>query len=270
MSADIALAAYFQRIGFAGDRSATLATLKQLVARHAASIAFENLAPLCQEPVSLGMESLERKLIHERRGGYCFEQNLLLRNVLLQLGYNVTGLAARVKWNAPALTARSHMLLRIDLAHDVYIVDVGFGGVTLTDALRLQTGINQETPHEPFRLLNAEDQYLLQVEIGGEWRDIYCFDLQPQQPIDYEPINWYLSTNPASHFTQRLMAARALADRRYALRDNIFTTRLLTGHSEQRALTTADELQSVLEKEFAIAVPRTPRMQATLVRIANG
>lgn len=269
MSAKIDIAAYFQRIGLIGETPATLATLKHIVALHGAAIAFENLSPLCQEPVPLDMPSLERKLIHEGRGGYCFEQNLLLRNVLLQLGYSVTGLAARVKWNAPTLTARSHMLLRIDFDDDAYLVDVGFGGVTLTDALRLQTDVAQKTPHEPFRLLSAEDQYLLQVKFGGEWRDVYSFDLQPQLPIDYEPINWYLSTNPASHFTQRLMAARVLADRRYALRDNIFTIRLLTGQSEQRTLTTADELRTVLEKEFAIAVPHTPRVQATFARLAS-
>jgi len=33
--------------------------------------------------------------------GYCFEQNLLLSHVLNGLGFKVSGLAARVLWNAP-------------------------------------------------------------------------------------------------------------------------------------------------------------------------
>lgn len=57
------------------------------------------------------------------RGGWCFEQNLPLKSVLKALGYRVTGLAARVLWNAPegALPPRGHMLLRVDMGEPPFL-----------------------------------------------------------------------------------------------------------------------------------------------------
>ena len=174
------------------------------------SIPFENLTPLAQLPVRLDIESLQQKILREQRGGYCFEQNLLLWRALQQLGFSVSGLAARVVWNAPdAVPPRSHMLLRVQLDGASHVVDVGFGGLTLTGVLRLTPDLEQATPHEPFRLLREGDEWVMQAEVREQWRPLYRFDLQPQLPIDYEPINWYLSTHPQSRFVNNLVVARS-------------------------------------------------------------
>ncbi|MEI4902561.1 arylamine N-acetyltransferase, partial [Klebsiella pneumoniae] len=78
------------------------------------SIPFENLDPLLRRPMRLDAASLEQKLVRGGRGGYCFEQNLLLRHALEGIGFTVAGLAARVVWNQPegAILPRTHMLLR--------------------------------------------------------------------------------------------------------------------------------------------------------------
>src|SRR6476646_6829320 len=117
MTATIDLDAYFERIRYAGGRAPTLATLAAIHARHAEAIAFENLNPLMGWPVRLDVESLQQKMVRDGRGGYCFEQNLLFKHALDALGFRVTGLAARVLWGAPedTVTARSHMVLRVDL-----------------------------------------------------------------------------------------------------------------------------------------------------------
>lgn len=236
--------------------------------RHAAMIPFENMDPLTQLPIALDLASLERKLIHQRRGGYCFEHNLLLRNVLLQMGFSVNGLLARVCWEVPATSTRirGHMLLRVEIDNSPYIIDVGFGGLTLTGVLRLEPDTIQTTPHEAFRLIRIQNHFLMQADIRGEWRPVYQFDLQEQHPIDYEPINWYLSTCPQSIFTQHLMAARALPDRRYTLRNNQLTTHYLAGASESEMLRDADQLRDALENRFGLAVPQTAAIDAALTR----
>ena len=86
----IDLDAYFQRIGYSGDCSPRLTTLQRIHQRHSQTIAFENLNSLLKQPVKLDLASLQQKLINEGRGGYCFEQNSLLRAVLLALGFEVT------------------------------------------------------------------------------------------------------------------------------------------------------------------------------------
>ncbi len=57
------------------------------------------------------------------------------------------------------------MLLRVDLDGQPYIVDTGFGGVTLTGPLRLVADIEQATPHEPFRLVKVDDEFIEQIKI---------------------------------------------------------------------------------------------------------
>jgi len=81
------LDAYFRRIGYSGSRAPTLETLAALHALHPTAIPFENLDTLRGAPVRLDLDSLERKLVRQRRGGYCFEQNLLLRTCSPRSGF---------------------------------------------------------------------------------------------------------------------------------------------------------------------------------------
>jgi N-hydroxyarylamine O-acetyltransferase len=268
--------AYFQRIGYAGPHEATLETLAEINLHHAQIIPFENLDPLLGRPVVLSAEALERKILFSGRGGWCYEQNLLLGSVLQSIGFRVTGLAARAMWNAPEgmVRARTHMLLRIEgpagreLDGGPYIADVGFGGLTLTGPLRLLRDIEQATPHETFRLLAGDrGESVLQVLIGGAWKPLYSFDLQPQLLIDYEVWNWHLCHHADSPFITNLMAARVTLDRRYGLWKNKLSIHVLNGESQHTTLATATELRGTLEHLFGIELPDDPGVEALLTRL---
>jgi len=271
--------AYLERIGHSGGRTPTLDTLRSIHVRHAQAIPFENLNPLLGRPVRLDAHSLQQKLVFGGRGGYCFEQNLLLSHALKGLGFRVVELAARVLWNTPpgVVRPRSHMLLLVDLEGGPYIADVGFGGLTLTGPLRLQTDIDQATPHEPFRLIPPSpgfgaaglsgQEFVLQALIGDAWRPLYCFGLQEQLLPDYEVTSWYLSNHPESQFVTALMAARAEPDRRYALRNNQLAVYHRDGRTEQRVLTSAAEMRETLERLFQVRLPDAPELDAILTRL---
>jgi len=269
----IDLGRYFARIGYTGGRDPTLATLKGIHFRHPQAIPFENLDPLLKRPMSLQGKALESKLLLSGRGGWCFEQNLLLRDVLQAIGFHVTGLAARVMWNAPedVVRARSHMLLKIDgIEGETYIADVGFGGLTLTAPLRLVSNEEQKTPHETFRLTQSEGgTFVLQALVRDAWKPLYSFDLQPQLLVDYEVSNWHLSTHPDSPFVTNLMAARVTPSRRYGLFNNRLSIHHLHGESEQTTLSSATELRQVLESTFGLQLPRDPGVDALLRRLAS-
>ncbi len=268
MTETIDLDAYFRRIGYAGPRTPTLDTLRDIHFRHPQTIPFENLDPLLKRPVRLDLPSLEKKLVASGRGGYCFEQNALLAEVLRLLGFKVTPLAARVLWGAPedAVRPRTHMLLRVDLEDGPYIADVGFGGATATGPLRLVPDIEQSTPHEPFRLIRTDDEFRKQVWLRDHWKTLYRFNLQPQLPPDYEIANWYVSTYPPSHFINDLVAARATADRRFALLNGQLSIHHLRGVSEQRVLSSVDEVRTVLEETFELTLPEAPDLNEALAR----
>lgn len=253
----IHLESYLRKIGYSGPKSADIDVLKTLQYLHPKSFPFENLNPFLGIPVKLDLESLQEKMIKEKRGGYCFEQNLLFKAVLEELGFSVRGLAARILWNQPTgqVTSRGHMLLLVELDHQKYIADVGFGGLTLTAPLQLQTDQEQQTPHEQFRLQEkGKQEYIMQAKVKKEWKSIYSFDLQEQFLPDYEITNWYLSNHPESHFVTGLIAARAENDRRLALQNNRFSVHHLNGVSETHYAETVAELRSILQNRFFIDV----------------
>jgi N-hydroxyarylamine O-acetyltransferase len=248
--------AYCARIGYSGPREATLAVVQTLVARHSAAIPFENLDVLLKRPIRLDLPSLYAKLVAKRRGGYCFEHNLLLLDVFRRIGFSAVGLAARVQWGRPAGTigARTHMLLRVDLAEGPYLADVGFGGPTPTAPLALQAGNEQATPHGSYRLVAAGGGEIdLEARLGGAWASLYRFSPQEQMAVDYEVANWFTSTHPNSLFVNHLIAARSDSVARYTLFNNKFTVRNRDGTTERRILDDVSEFGEVLARGFAIA-----------------
>jgi N-hydroxyarylamine O-acetyltransferase len=263
------LDAYFRRIGYGGPRAPTLATLRALQGCHALAIPFENLDCVAGRAVRLDVRSLEEKLVAAGRGGYCFEQNLLFAHVLDALGFDVTALAARVLWERSAgeVGARTHMLLLVTLPEGRYLCDVGFGGLTPTAPLSLDSSGEQPTPHETFRVAQSGAELLVEARVAGEWRPLYRFDLQPQRQVDIEVLNFYVACHAESPMRGRLMAARAAPDHRLALRDGAFTVHHLDGRREQRRLETVAELRDVLGGAFGIALPADPALDAALERL---
>ena len=262
---------YFERIGYSGSPKPDLRTLGAIVLGHVEYIPFENLDVLMGRPIRLDLPSLREKLLFNRRGGYCFEQNGLLKAVLESIGFQVTGLGARVLWDAApeAVTPRTHMLLRVDIEGVPWIVDAGVGAMTPTGVLRLDIETPQQTPHERYRLTRSAGSYLLEGDGGDEWKPLYRFNLEPWHGVDYEVSNWYVSTHPQSHFRHSLAVARAVPNRRYTLRDTQLTIRDMDGGTERHTLESAAEIRSVLEDIFRLQVPNAPELDRAFERISS-
>ncbi|WP_233805704.1 arylamine N-acetyltransferase family protein [Paraburkholderia sp. HP33-1] len=257
MSHTINLESYFARIGYQGPRAATLDVLRAIHRLHPAAIPFENLNPLTGRPVRLDLEAIERKLVSARRGGYCFEQNLLFANVLMQLGFKVTPLLARVVWGREpgTIAPRTHTVLRVDIDGEAWIADVGFGGVTLTAPLRLTAGLAQPVPLGTFRLADAgHDTVYLEVLAPDEsWVRVYHVGLRAVEWVDYETSNWYSSTSPDSIFLRNLIVARVLRESRLALFNDQFNERDGEGQIvDERRLASAAELADCLRERFGV------------------
>lgn len=261
------LAGYLRRVGLCAVTQPDLASLQAVIDAHARYIPFENLDPFLGTPVSLDPVAVQRKLVRNQRGGYCFEQNLLLAEALRAIGFKVTTLIARVLAGQPedAITGRTHMLLRIDLGDVAWMADCGFGGPTPTAPLRLVPGIEQPTPHERYRLQRDPDaNWRLQVGTGDGWQTLYRFDLRPQYPIDFAISNYWVSTRPESKFVTNLYAARATPGHRLTLRNREFAVHTVGGDTGRRTLGSAAEICAVLAREFGIRLPTNPSLDQRL------
>ena len=255
----------------------TLDTLNTLIASHLRHIPFENLTPLVGWRVNIDQPAVFDKLVRQGRGGYCFELNTLFCAGLKALGFAVTPLAARVRWNVPdeRPTGLSHMLLRVEVAHESHVADVGFGGPTPDRALALSLPAAADSP---YRLLptpsdaagtgfHSYDLAVRNPDAAGAaadsmntddaeaWRVLYRFDLTPQPQIDYVARNWYVSTHPDSHFTQMLIAARTDASgARLSLGNGSLTERMPDGTVRKTELATASDAIDVLADRFGIRI----------------
>jgi N-hydroxyarylamine O-acetyltransferase len=263
------LSGYLRHIGFGRAPAVDLATLREVALRHALTIPFENLDALTGRRPSLDLADVERKLLHQCRGGWCFEQNLLLGNALRAIGFPVVDLAARVVWGreADVVAPRTHRVLKVDAGQSEWIVDVGFGGQTLTGVLDLASEQPQATPHEPFRLRRVGDEHLMESRVADDWLPMFRFDLHPQQPIDFEAANFQLVHDPASHFTQGLRVSRVTPEGRHVLRGFELAFHSLGGGTRRETLSDVGATLDALRDVFAIDVSGLPDLPAKLASL---
>ena len=221
---DFDLDAYLARLGLSGRP-----TLAELHRAHVTAIPFENLDPMRGVPVSLDLADLERKLVTERRGGYCFEHNLLFAAALGALGVPAEPMLARVGPRENPDRTLSHLFLRVRDGGAAWHADVGFGSGTLTEPVPFGPGEEFAQLGWRRRIIAGGDELVLQASRDdGGWRDVYSFVPIPARRIDIEVNNWYVSTNPTSRFVHGLVITRHRDDgSRTVLSDWSGTLRLI-------------------------------------------
>jgi N-hydroxyarylamine O-acetyltransferase len=247
--------AYLRRIGLDPP---DLPTWQAVHRAHATAIPFENLDSHRGIPVSLDQADLERKLVADRRGGYCFEHNLLLASALEHMGLDVEPMLARVvAGGAPRETRPTgHLALRVtDEDGRQWHADVGFGLGTLLDPIPFGPAGVHEQSGWSFQVVQDGDELALRTLGPDGWTAVYCFPLRGAFRIDIEVSNWWTCTNPASPFVSGLIVSVSHDDgRREALTD--FSGLLVTMTSSPAGSTKTeiqrDAIPSLLAERFRL------------------
>jgi N-hydroxyarylamine O-acetyltransferase len=263
---------YFARIGYGGGTARTLDVLAGVVAAHARAVPFENCDVLLGRPIRIDPASLERKIVSEVRGGYCFEQNGLLLEVLSALGFDAAPRSARVRVAAASrdvLPPRTHVFLEVALDGARWIADVGIGGLTPAGLVRIEYDVPQPTTHETHRLVREEGRSFLQALIEPEsgaaiepvWKDVYEFSGEAMPQIDRELANWWTSTSPTSKFRNNLLVAIVNDDgTRCTIDNDRFVHRRRGTVLEERRIATPEELLELLATRFRLELPPGTRL----------
>jgi N-hydroxyarylamine O-acetyltransferase len=193
------LDAYLARIG-----AAETATLAELHRAHVAAIPFENLDIRLGRGIAVDLDSIQAKLVHARRGGYCYEHGLLFAAALERLGHDVQRLLGRVGGYTDSPRGRTHMALLVD---GRWLADAGFGG-GLLEPVPFEAGGEHRQGGWTFRIVEAGPGWELQERRPGGWETLYGFADERQYPIDVVIANHYTSTWPRSPFVTRIVVTR--------------------------------------------------------------
>lgn len=244
---------YLARIGYSGPLRATPETLEGVQRAQLATVPFENFDVLLGRPVSLEPAALIAKILHGRRGGYCFELNGLLLEALRAIGFDARPLLARVHLSGTP-SGRSHELLLVTIAQRPWIADAGFGGPALRAPMPLALGEIHEQDGQAYRLVDAgELGAMLQMRVEDGWRDLYSFDLGRVWPADIELGHHFTSTHPSSFFTFSRVAALHTSRGRVSLLDRTLRT-LEDGRETVTRLEDGAPYLAALERHFGIVL----------------
>jgi N-hydroxyarylamine O-acetyltransferase len=255
----INLQEYFDRIGYKGSVDVSIDTLKAIHAAQVFSIPFENLAihelqnvNSSNALVRLDEKSLFEKLVTNKRGGYCHENNELLAIALTQMGFKVDRLAARVL-TAPNLPI-THKLLLVTIKGQKWIADAAFGSYGLFEPIPLLSDQEVTQYGDRFQLTEDQGKFTFQIFLNAGWKNLYEFTSQVFHPVDYEPMNYYTYSHPNSIFVKNRICVMPTPEGRVILNnDNLKIVR--QGKETVISVEESGGYLNALKKYFGIELP---------------
>ncbi|AWV04967.1 arylamine N-acetyltransferase [Burkholderia sp. JP2-270] len=244
---------YFERIGFEQPAVADIATISAMMRKQLFTVPFENLDVLARKGVSLAPEDIVEKILHRKRGGYCYEVNGVFAMALQALGVPYQFVAARPMFY-PVKRPKTHMAIVLTLNGEQWLCDLGFGSYGIRAPMRLDVldvEVNQDC--DTFMLSKTSDrEYLLKARVDGQWANQYAFDLSPQEWIDFAPANYLNSTHPDAIFVQKMLIVLHNETGRKILFGDTLKT-VSNGQTEQRMISPEGHAP-VLFREFGLGV----------------
>lgn len=211
--------AYLKRIDYGGPTRPTIATFRALHRAHLLAVPFENLDIHLGRPIVLDPAALFRKIVQQRRGGFCYELNGLFAILLAELGFTVRLLSARVARERGDFGPEfDHLVLLVQLT-ERWLADVGFGD-HFRSPLHLDERREQVDGRRTYRLTRRRGGLTLwEREGAGAWEAQYVFTLRARRMADFAAMCRYHQTSPESLFTRKRICSRSTPGGRVTLSD---------------------------------------------------
>jgi N-hydroxyarylamine O-acetyltransferase len=246
------LASYLEALDLAPTES-SVALLSEIVRRHVAALSFSSVGPRMGDDLPLHTDALLDRIVVRRRGGYCFEQNGLLFEMLDELGFDVTMYLARIVFNREGHPALTHRITVVHLDGVDWLVDVGFGPL----GPPMPVPMNGDVAVDSWRRfrVNALDDgaRALEVDRDGAFVPLYRFDLVRFGQSDAELGHFYSHRHPEATFVNNLVASRILDDEIRSLRNREYWVVTASGE-ERHDVADAPDLLRILNEELGIEV----------------
>jgi len=251
------LNAYLKRINFTKPVKPDTQTLYGLHLAHMLAVPFENLDIGLKRAINITQQAIYKKIVVNSRGGFCYELNGLFAWLMIQIGFDVTYLNARVYNHEGKLGIDfDHLALLIQVpgGSDRWLADVGFGD-SFIEPLRFEDRNEQIQGLRAYRIEQLPDGYVSwQRNYNGEWERLYFFDLQPHRfPDEYTAACHYHQTSPESSFTRGSIISKATPEGRVSLEDGrLILTK--NGQRTEQSLNSQGEYNALLKEYFGITL----------------
>ena len=247
------VARYLERIGLESPGRVDVESLEVLQRAHLTTVPFENLHVYHRRGVGTATAWSVPKIVECRRGGWCFELNGAFAALLVELGFDVTRLAAVVLLERDDGHA-SHLTLRVDL-DSPYLVDVGFG-----DAFMRPLPLDEPGPHDGgtgrYTFTSTGDETtLFELGTGNEAQPVYRFTHTPRDMESFENQSTRLQTDLSLKWTRSRFATRLLdggPDRVTLLEDKL---RIRRNGAWEEAPVAGRDWERTLDEWFDLTIP---------------
>jgi N-hydroxyarylamine O-acetyltransferase len=159
------------------------------------------------------------------------------------------------------------MVLKVPADREIWLADVGFGGVGLLEPIALRDGTVAEQAGLTYTLRREGCLWILSMrdpakaddepaDGAAPTMDLYEFSEDPQTAGDVEVANHFTSTHPDSVFRRTLTIQRSTRDGRVILRGDT-----LTRYKDGRALEESiarERIREIARELFGVELPQGP------------
>lgn len=265
MDSRTVLKAYLEALGVE-ETPPDLPFLRRLLRKHVEVFPFASVGPMLGDALPLDVVSLFDRIVTQRRGGYCFEQNALLCAVMEALKIPVKLVLGRVIYNRDTHPGLTHRISLITLGGHRYLVDVGFGSLgpdipVPMNGAPAAGSIYTYRVHEP-----SPGSFHLQYLKNGVQFSLYKFEQTQFGEADCELGHFYSHKHPEATFVNHLVVARMMGDETRSLRDRSYRVIGADGTSIDSSITNAAHLHELLTEKLGLRLSES-ESAALLTRI---
>lgn len=244
---------YFERIGLEYDKNEPqgIDQLNKIQYAHITHVPYENTEIVDGHPLSLEEDDLFQKIVTERRGGYCFEQNGLLACVLRSMGYEIEEYMGRFLRGETEIPMPRHRVLAVKIQGKIILCEVGIGSDAPYHTLEIVNGKEQDG----YRFV--KDDLLgtvLEEYVDGKWSPFFSFTECKQINKDYIPLSYYCENHPSSIFHTNMLSLKT-PDGRVTIDGNTFRIRS-NGEITFEKEMTESELCEICPRYFGMTLHR--------------
>jgi len=223
--------------------------VKQIQQKHLSTFSFNNIAVLLDKSISTDIDDIIEKIVTKNLGGYCFEHNKLIYEVLKSLGFNVQVSIARVINKQNTITPKTHRITILNFEEEKYIIDAGFGAYTPTTPLKIE---DTKDSQNNFRIVQENnDKFCLEFRTHNDFFTLYQFYLLEYTEKDCDKANLYSYSNPKAVFLNNFIISKKMKTLTLSYRNNSYHL-LSCNNTEIIDIKDSLELSQMIQNDFDI------------------